>query len=264
MGHRFGKIFEFIVGIFMCVLYAAMLAGAGAMLKQVYNLPFTLGVLIASGLTFIALLFDIKGLVAFNARLAPFLIAGGLMMGFLAFLDDSRQVFLRAMPSWLFSAIIYSSYNIVTAISVLAAMNTMLKSRGDAAKAGLISGGLLTLIGFCMVYPLYLRFNDVKASEIPLLIIAREYGSIVQYIYLFLLVAAILTTAVSNGFTVVSWLKSFSIKPLTAKLILAVGGVLAAHMGFSIIVARVYPLFSFVGLFEVVLIFFVWKSARKT
>jgi uncharacterized membrane protein YkvI len=264
MGKRVGLAAEFTVGFFMCVLYAAMLAGAGATLKQAFNLPFSYGVLAASILTFVALLFDLKGLVAVNARIAPFLIVGGMLIGFMTFVEQARPAFAGIKTGWVVSALIYASYNIVTSISVLAALSPMIKDRKSAAKAGLLSGGIMTVVGLCMIYPLYLHYHNVQYSEIPLLEVTQRLGHGVQIVYMFLLLGARFSTAVSNGFAIVQWFTDrLSFKPLTAKVIIAIGGVLAAHVGFSMFVSHVYPLFSLVGIMETIVLLAVFVKEHK-
>ncbi|MDR1000767.1 MAG: hypothetical protein LBL96_08225 [Clostridiales bacterium] len=266
LGERLGFLIEMIVGFFLCVLFTAMIAGAGATGRQVFDAPFFVGAAITVVLTFTALLFDLDGLVAINARIAPFLAAGGLVIGFLTFFEQTRPVFAQEVFSnWLISSLIYASYNIVTSISVLAAMSSMITKRKQSSLIGLWSGVIMTLLGFAMIYPLYLHYAEVKALEIPLLVIATRHGRLAQYMYLILLLGAILTTAVSNGFAIVKWIEErFLLPPLLVKILISLLGLAAAHVGFSTLVARIYPIFSIVGLFETGAILLCWFRHRKS
>jgi uncharacterized membrane protein YkvI len=143
-------------------------------------------------------------------------------------------------------------------------MSAMIKDRAAAAKAGIISGGAMTLLGLAMIYPLLLHFTQARQSEIPLLAIASNFGNVSQYMYMLVLIGAIFSTALSNGFAVVSWAtERFKSSPLTVKLLLAVGGFFAANVGFSTMVAEIYPLFSVIGLAETMLILIAWIKLRK-
>ena len=265
LGEHLGLIVEVTAVFFMFVLYSTMISATGASLKQYAGLNFTAGVLIGSALTFAALLFDLKGLVAVNANIAPFLVAGGLMIGFLAFINQSRPAFASGLHfHWLFMAISYAAYNIVTSVPVLSSMSILLRNRKDAMKSGLLSGLVMTLLGLFMLYPLYLNYSNVRYNEIPLLNISSQFGHIFEFIYFLIILGAIFTTAVSNGFALIQWLNNrLGIKPIYAKLILAVGGFLCAHIGFSIFVSKVYPLFSMVGLIEIAAILAIWGKRRE-
>ncbi|MDR1560240.1 MAG: hypothetical protein LBS84_11210 [Clostridiales bacterium] len=265
MGERLGIVIEVSAVFFMCVLYATMMAGTGASLKQYAGLPFSIGVAVGSALTFAALLFDLRGLVAVNARIAPFLVAGGLIIGFLSFISQTRPAFAGGNQlQWLFAAFTYAAYNSVTSISMLPSMSVMLENRKEAKRAGLLSGGVITLLGLCMIYPLYLNYADIQHTEIPLLNISRQFGQVFQFIYMLILLGAIFTTAVSNGFAIIQWLnKRLGLKPIYAKLVLAIGGMLCAHIGFSMFVSRVYPIFGMVGLIEIASVLAYWLKSHK-
>ena len=81
-----------------------------------------------------------------------------------------------------------------------------------------------------------------------------------------LLFGAIFTAALSNGFSIIRWLhKRLGVKPIIAKLILAFGGLLLAHIGFSVFVSRVYPVFCVIGLAEIAAVLAMWaKKHGKT
>jgi len=262
MGERLGLIVEVGAVFFMCVLYATMMAATGASLKQYAGVPFTVGAVIGSALVFAALLFDLKGLVAVSARIAPFLVAGGLMIGLLTFVNQYRPAFAgESRVQWLYAAITYAGYNIVSSVAVLSSMSVMLGSRKEAKKAGIISGLTVTALGLCMIYPLYLNYAGVRHTEIPLLNISRQFGGVFEFMYMLLLLGAIFTTALSNGFALIQWLnKRLNVNPLAAKLILAFGGLLFAHIGFSVFVSKVYPVFCTVGLAEIAAVLAVWAK----
>ena len=266
LGDRIGIIVEVSAVFFMFVLYATMMAGTGELLKEYTGLHMSAGIIIGSVFTFAALLFDMNGLVAVNSRIAPFLVAGGLIIGFMTFINQSWPVFATGKNlHWLFAAITYASYNIVTAIPVLSSMSVMLYNRKDAMKSGVLSGCILTLLGLCIVYPLYLNYANIRYSEIPLLNISARFGQVYSFFYMLIILGAIYTTAVSNGFALIQWInKRLDIKPIYSKIILSFVGLLCAHIGFSTFVSKIYPIFSMVGLIEIAAIMSVWgKNHRK-
>jgi uncharacterized membrane protein YkvI len=261
LGKRLGMATEWLVAAFLFCLFVAMLAGAGAVGRQAFNLPFTAGASIVGVLVFFILLFDLDGIVKVNVFLAPLMIFGGFFVGLYAFLAASRPAFavFGGLPSsWVVAAVVYASYNLITGIPVLAAASKLATQKRDAAYGGIVGGGIITLLGLALALPLFLYYTDVVNIEIPLLMIVVNYGAFFSILYLGVLFSALLTTAACNGFAVLQWLKSHGNGWIgdrkQAAAILCLAGIAAAHIGFSRIVAYVYPIFGLLGVFMIAVI----------
>ena len=268
LGKRLGIATEWLVAVFLFCLFVAMLAGAGATAQQAFNIPFTVGAGVVGFLVFLVLIFGLDGVVKINLVLAPLMMLGGFFVGLYAFLAASRPVFagLGGVHSgWVITAVVYASYNLVTGIPVLAATSKLATRKSHAAMGGIIGGGIITLLGLSLALPLFLYHNQVINLEIPLLAIVVNYGQLFSFLYLAVLVSALFTTAACNGFALLQWLGTHVQGPLTDKkkaaAALCLLGVGAAHIGFSRIVAYVYPIFGLLGLFLVVIILLNgWKK----
>ena len=256
-GKRLGTALGVIVGVFIFVVFCAVVAGGGAMAREAFGLPYSVGVLAVAGICFVIFLFDLRGIVRLNMIVSPMLVVGGVFFGLYTAAARHAAVFGSAdaaLPTgnWMFSAGTYAAYNLLTAISVLAGMRGggLVTDARTARRAGLLGGGLMCLLGACFALPLYLRADLLAGAELPLHRLAQNAGGLVEAFYLVLLAAAILASAVSNGFSAVAWLQSrLRWPPVAVKALVAFGGAAAAHIGFSALVSRVYPLFGFVGFF---------------
>lgn len=270
LGKRLGFFMDIVVIIFIAVLFCTMLAAVGALGKEAFNMPFTAGVLVFAGLCFITFLFDLNGIVEINVVLAPLLVAGGIFFGIFTVVIDytpaftgSVSVIKQIREHWAFAAVIYSSYNIITAVSVLSGMHEIVTSRRVAKYAGILGGFCMTLLGVCFALPLLINFDFLAGLELPMLGLAQSYGKGIEYFYIFLLLAAIFTTAVSNGFAVIEWLsRRLKVNKLLIKIMVTVSGIVVAHIGFSVFVGKAYPVFGYVGLFEIVVIILFFIFAR--
>lgn len=260
LGDRLGPIMEGCVAGFLFCLFAAMLAGAGATAYQAFYLPFSLGALIVGLAVFGILCFGLEGIVKINLFLAPLMLLGGIFIGIYSFLAYTTPVFAttggRIGVAWLLSAVVYGSYNLVTGIPVLSATSRLVETKRDTWVGGLLGGGVITILGLALSLPLFLHYTNIIRLEIPFLYVAYETGQIFSILYLAVLISAILTTAACNAFAVQRWLESrgFTHKVKVAGVI-CVMGIFAAHIGFSNIVIFVYPLFGFLGLFKIIVIF---------
>jgi uncharacterized membrane protein YkvI len=261
LGKRLGIATEWLVAAFLFCLFVAMLAGAGAIARQAFNMPFTIGAAVVGLLVFAILLFDLDGIVKVNVFLAPLMIFGGFFVGLYSFLAASRPAFalFGGLPSsWVIAAVVYASYNLVTGIPVLAAASKLATKKSDAVVGGVVGGGVITLLGLSLALPLFLYYTDVVNIEIPLLMVVVNYGTFFSLLYIGVLISALLTTAACNGFAVLQWLHTHGSDWFTDKkkaaAMLCLLGVGAAHIGFSRIVAYVYPIFGLLGLFMIFII----------
>jgi len=273
LGERVGPIMEGLVVGFLFCLFVAMLAGAGATGREAFGVPFTVGALVVGLIVFLVLCFGLKGIVKINMILAPFMLLGGIFIGLFTFFTYTTPVFFSFFgtsfaAAWLLSAVVYGSYNLVTGVPVLTATSELAETKSDAAVGGLLGGGVITILGICMALPLFLYHANIINLEIPFLYIVFGYGNIVRWLYLGVLISALLTTAACNAFAVLEWLKGTK-RPKVADFSphskkfgnkaaawVCLLGVAAAHIGFSNIIIFVYPLFGFLGLFKILVILY--------
>jgi uncharacterized membrane protein YkvI len=256
LGKRLGLATEWLVAAFLFCLFAAMLAGAGAVGRQAFGVNFTIGASTVGLIVYLVLRFGLAGIVRINIVLAPLMILGGFFVGLYAFMAASAPAFAPAsgLPaSWIVAALVYTSYNLVTAVPVLAATSPLAKKDTDAAVGGFVGGGVITLLGLALALPLFLYYTDVVNIEIPLLAIVTNYGFFFSLLYLGVLVSALITTAACNGFAIMQWLgahgSGFFKDKSKAAAVLCFFGVAMAHIGFSRMVSYVYPVFGVLGLF---------------
>lgn len=131
---------------------------------------------------------------------------------------------------------------------------------------GILGGAALGVLGLCVGLGTLIYYNNIRNLEIPILGIVMGYGTFAQYVYFFVLIAAIFTTAIANGY---GFLKRVSmefkmpLKKITPLFIIA--SMVFAQVGFSKMVEKLYTLFGYVGIFEVlvILIYFISRKVNK-
>lgn len=276
MGKKSGYFLEIIVMFFMFVGFCAMFAGSGAMFEQRFNMPFYFGVLLMAICCFITFMFDVKGVVTVNSVLAPLLLIGCILIGLYMWFFRSTIVFSTFVESfrivrdnWISSSIIYVAYNIITAVVVLCSLGYMINRKYTVILSSFISGVGLGLIGLILGIVVLIYYNDVKGFEIPLLAIVMKYSSFIQYIYISVLLSAMFTTAVANGFGLISRIKdNLSLEGkdnIIIILLVIIGAIAVSGIGFSTMVGKVYPAFGYAGIFEffAISIFFTRRFILK-
>ncbi|NLM13039.1 MAG: hypothetical protein GX209_04760 [Epulopiscium sp.] len=274
MGEFLGNIMEWVVSLFMFITFCAMLAGTGALLRQQFQIPVQIGILIMAGLCFLVFLYDVEGVIAINTILAPLLLIGGILLGvyIIAFKETAvfsspvTAVFRAVTRNWMTSSIVYVSYNTITAVVILCSLLSIIRSKSEARLGGILGGVTLGVLGLCIVMVTLLHYDNVEGLEIPMLGIVFNYGSAIEYIYIFVLMASIFTTAVASGYGFMNRAAvEFNVSYKSILPVFILSSIIIAQIGFSKMVGQIYPLFGYVGLFEVfvILLYFInWKLNR--
>ncbi len=229
--------------------FFTMLAGCGALLNQSFLLPSPLGSLLLLVLCFGVLSFDLKGIVACNGILVPCMILGILILCFRSLYLEVPVFSIRSIAQGsLLSALCYVSYNTVSAPSVLVPLAKSITPR--AIRVAAWTGGLtLGILIFFIWFSQSLHFPILKDTQIPLLYLAALLGRTEKYLYTAILFMAICTTAVSEGFGILSQISFSSAR----ERVLGTGlFCLAAYpfslLEFSGLIANLYAFFGIAGL----------------
>ena len=265
-GKRTAATVEVCTVLFMFAGFCSMSAGSGALLQNYPGWKYIYGVLAMIALCSVVFLFDLKGILAVNSVLAPVLCIGLISLGITAFLCRDVPVFAWnesgiLIKNWLLSAILYSAYNMLTTVVVLADTRTLIKKSRSAVWAGVIGGGVLGIVALIIWAAIGLYYGKIELGEIPLLTIVSRQGQLLEHLYSAVLIVAMFTTAVSFGYGFLSRLKDiFKYKGKGLVLLLAAISIPVSLLGFSGIVQNLYSLFGYLGIPLVALI--LWDGMR--
>jgi len=270
-GEKIGVISEWIVCGFILILFSAMISAGGEMSHSVFNISRLEGEIILSCLCFIAFLFELDGFVEINTVLAPILVVGGIAVGLYIFFAEPVETFLdnntytafechervSLTHNFFISALIYVSYNIITAVTVLVSLNKLISSKKVFSFGGGLGGACVCVLGISMALPLFLYYDKINTAEMPVLNIVLNYNTL-KYFYVVILLSAIFTTALANGFSLIQNFDTKNSRKFAMKIFLCIWGVIMAQVGFSNFIEVIYPFFGVIGLFEA---FFILRSA---
>ena len=250
-GPRLGAVLDIVTGVFIFVIFSAMLAATGALGNEAAGLPFSWGVIFAAVMCFVVLLFDLRGMVQINTAISPILVIGALILGLYAIFGSTQPVFAgRAVDNWPTSAVIYASYNLIPAIAVLTVMQNLVTTHKIAKYGGILGGLFLGIIGIVLAFAMLSNMRLVENLQLPMLALAQNYGHLMANFYIIILFLAIFTTAATNAFSLTQWLLARTrFSKMKLKVAIVILGIAAAHAGFSNIVTHAYSFFGFLGLF---------------
>lgn len=246
------------VTLFMFASFCSMAAGSGELIYDSFGTERAYGMAVMLVMCAVVFLFDIKGILAVNAVLAPIMAVSLFVLGIYSFVCRDTVVFgggaaARLCDNYITSALIYASYNILTAIVILAQMKPMISKRSVCFSSAVIGGGALFVIALAIWGAIKLYYGKIPLGEMPFLTIVARRGNVLRSIYAAVLYFSMFTTAISCGYGVIERLKSvLKIKKLTAVIVLTAASCPVLTLGFSDIVKNVYSLFGYLGLVLIV------------
>lgn len=251
-----------IITIFLLISFYIMVAAFSAYINQNYEIPIYISSIIFAVLTYIIFIKNIQGMIKVNEILVPFLLILILYLGVknILYLVETKNVLENNIneKGFFLNSILYASYNSIMLIPVLVTMKKYINSKAQIKKISIISSALIIVLSLC-IFGLLLRGKYyIQNVEMPLLNITMQFGKIYLYIYSFIIITSIFTTAISAGY---SFLENVSKNKKQYKIILifmSVTSVLVSNIGFSKLVEILYPLFGILGIVQI--IFLVRKN----
>lgn len=263
MGYFLGKVMEFVVMVFMACLMSVMTAGLGNILMELTGVQYRYCVIIGVFVCLLAILSNIKGIVTLSSFISPILIAGIIFVGCYILVSKDTSVFNISNKfsvitnNWVFSSVLYVSYNTILSTVLLTGMLPYLKSRKVSAWGGLIGGGMLGVTALILNSALYFFYPHSITSEIPVLGIIENNSQLLSQIYSVVLILAMFISAVTSGYCLTDRIsKKMKIDYKLVAVILCVLAIPLTSLGFSNLIATLYPVFGYLGLFLLFVIIF--------
>lgn len=262
MGEKTAVLTETISGLFLCVLFFAMVAGTGALFNEAFGINSLIGSSIMSLFCFFVFIFGMDAVIKVNAFLSPVMVIGTVLVCLVTYFTDSKSVFMPHslngnIPIFIiFSALIYVSYNIITAVSVFIEAEPLINKDKRVKLSGIFGGIIMSVLGIMLGIVLFAEKELAASAEIPILAVIRDKTAILNYIYILVILGAIVTTAVGNGYGAAKWIEyKMQIRPIFIQVGLCLCAVIFSLVGFSGFTDKLYPLFGYLGLLEIFYIF---------
>ncbi len=252
-----------VMTFFLAVTFCVMLAGSGAFFYERFSLPVWVGVLAMDALCLLVFMFNLKGLSALSVAVTPLMFFGIIYVCLFALFNESRAAFLPAVnPEGLFLpyAFFYVGYNMLTAGAVLVPTSALAEHEKTAGRGGVLGGIMLGCTALLCV--LALSGNEsLWSSPLPMLLLSAEAGALAQILYSAVLFCAMLTTAVSTGFSLLSEMSRRGGEKRAAVFI-CLAALPLSFVPFSLLVQYLYPAFGVLGVILVAGILWHWYKQR--
>ena len=269
-GKWLGASLDALVTFSMLLGYGVMLAGSDAVFLQQWGVAEPIGAIVMAVSCAIVLWRGAKGIVQANQMITPILIVGIILASIYSIgisLSVTETIGVSLQPLSLLtarpltnlkeaveSATIYVSYNMLGASAVLVGLSKCIRTKREIIMAGAWAASILMALTFVLGLATFLNYDTIVNIPIPALGLLRkcEAG---KYVYMMVLLGAMYTTALSNGFGFMHRIQAiWPIKKEILWLGMTVVALLVSRMGFADLVVKGYRILGYVGSAQLLLI----------
>jgi len=261
LGKKVGAGFSAFMGVVLFGTTGVMLAGAGTVFSDHFGVPYQLGVLITALASFVVIRSGIEGIMTVNAWIVPLMLLFGSIVSAAGIATAERDIWPPSFSgngeSWRLwmSPLLYTSFNLALAQSVLVPAGAAVEDRSVLRWAGFVGGAGIGLLLVGCHLALSGHMPEVMRMEIPTAYLIRSLGKPVQLLFLLVIYCEIFTTLVADAYGVASQLSSRYRGGESAVLAAVLGaGCIIGQLGFSTLVKHLYPLFGAVSVSWLILI----------
>lgn len=252
-------IINIIINIFILITFFIMIAGFGAYIEQELGLNKIIGSTILAIICMIAFQKNVEGLVNLSNIVVPILIISLIIIGTINFKEldflNAYKILKENNNHFLLKAILYCSYNSILLIPVLITLKKYLKSKKQLKLVSIIITIFIIILSLIIYSILFGVDVDINKLEMPAVYAISNINKILKPLYGLIILSSILTTAVSLG---TSFLQNiaYNEKSYTHFAnIMCISSVIISQIGFSNLVNSLYPIFGYLGLVQILLIF---------
>lgn len=251
-----GSITGIITTLYLISSASIILAGSGALMNEFFGIPKIVGSLIMLCMACIFVLKGTDGLIEINSLIVPLLICTIVVITILYFVSTDITISIAELTKFeapkkgiLLSTLLYAGYNILCSSGVIIPLSTEIKDNRIMTK-GIILGTLgLTFLSIMINFMLTLNIPYIYGYEIPLLFVAKPFGSTIQAILLMVILLEMFSTEVSDVYSISKTLNQrFNISFKKGVFIVFAVALPISQIGFTNLITTLYPLFGLLSL----------------
>lgn len=249
------KIINMILNILLLVTFYIMIAGFGAYFEQEIGISKIIGSFILVVISAIIFFTSVKGVLKVSEYVVPILILSIIVIGGISLFTTNFDIEIPTLrKGWILSSVTYCSYNMLLLIPVLISLRKQITDSKNIKYISIISGILMVTVSI-MLFMLLTQTNaQLSMLEMPIVYIISESFSKFKYIYAFVILASIFTTAISIGIGFLQNVSKNKKSYTQFVLLMCITSMLVSNIGFSKLVKFIYPLFGYLGIIQMFLI----------
>lgn len=267
-GEKFGRFISLFMLIVLLGVTAVMLAGAGTIFYEHWDMSYQLGLIITAAACYLLLRKGMSAILAVNAIVVPFMLLFTVIVIINTFQSPGAGRFLTLTSdyspwaAWA-SPFLYTAFNLSLAQAVLVPLGAEIRDRKTiifGSWIGAIGIGFMLLAGHVALSS---YMPGIQQFSIPMGGIASHLGPFIQFTYIFLIFAEIFTTLIADvyGLTLQLNERLRWARGLVTAVVLCIC-YFASQIGFGPLLSTLYPLFGLISLVWLALMIRIRLNAR--
>ena len=252
---RVTKVVNIILNILLLVTFYIMIAGFGAYFQQEIGISQIIGSVILAILCVIVFFSNVKGVLKVSGFIVPILIICIILLGGINLFDLNYKIEIPILKNGsILSSVLYCSYNIILLIPVLISIRKQITKESNIKYIAILSGNFMIIMSV-MVYMLLTKIDiDISTIQMPVVYVISNFYTNFKFIYAFIILASIFTTAISIGMGFLQNIAKNKRSYSQFVLFMCITSLLFCNFGFSKLVNFVYPFFGYIGIIQLILI----------
>lgn len=247
-----------IVNVLLLVSFYIMVAGFGAYFEQEIGINRIIGSIVLNLLCVIVFFSNIKGVLKASNLIVPFLIFFIFFIGIKNIVQIRTIDFYQMKNNWILSMLIYNSYNFILLMPVLISLKKQITKEKNIKKVSILVTIIILILSISIFFLLLnANIKEIENQEMPIVYIISNYFNKYKKIYAFIVLASIFTTAISVGIGFLQNISKNSNSYLQFVLFMCITSLLMSNIGFSKLLNFIYPVFGYIGILQIVIIFFI-------
>ena len=247
-----------IVNVLLLVSFYIMVAGFGAYFEQEIGINRIIGSIVLNLLCVIVFFSNIKGVLKASNLIVPFLIFFIFFIGIKNIVQIRTIDFYQMKNNWILSMLIYNSYNFILLMPVLISLKKQITKEKNIKKVSILVTIIILILSISIFFLLLnANIKEIENQEMPIVYIISNYFNKYKKIYAFIVLASIFTTAISVGIGFLQNISKNSNSYPQFVLFMCITSLLMSNIGFSKLLNFIYPVFGYIGILQIVIIFFI-------
>ena len=263
------NILNIVINIFILITFFIMVAGFGAYFEQQIKINHFIGSSIFALSCFFVFKSNVKGLIRVNEILIPILILLIILIGILNFSkinigNSINDILSKASSGWIISSFLYTSYNSILLIPTLITLKNYIKNKKSVVIISLISILIIIILSIILFFILTNIDIDISQLEMPIVYVIEKMFKGLIIVYGFIIISSIFTTSISLGTSFLQNVVKNKKNYTHIAFIMCITSVVVSNLGFSNLVNLLYPIFGYLGFFQILKILIMKLDINKS
>ena len=251
------NVINIIINIFILVTFFIMISGFGTYLEQSMSIPQIKGSIILAILCIITLSNEIKGIIKVSESVVPILIifitiVGLQSLNYIDIPNITKYIIKAKQTNWIISSILYASYNTILLIPTLISMKKILNKKTIGKISSIVT--IITILAISIYISMIKIDVNINNLEMPVTYIISHQFPHLKIIYGIVILASILTTAISLGSGLLQNITKEKKIKKTILVIICIISIPVSQIGFSNLIGYLYPIFGYLGIIQIILL----------